>query len=81
MASIKGIALEGDVAGAGRRIGIVRARWNAVVIDALVKGARDELLRCGVAEADIVEVQVRPSSSVPPSTTAYAGGTAVAPTA
>jgi 6,7-dimethyl-8-ribityllumazine synthase len=59
MASIKGIALEGSVAGAGRRVGIVRAKWNATVIDALVKGARDELLRCGVAEADIVEVQVR----------------------
>jgi hypothetical protein len=56
---LKGITLRDSVPAAGRRVGIVRTQWNAAIIDALVAGARDELRRQGVAEADIVELSVR----------------------
>jgi len=54
---VKGITLLPSMDGAGKRVAIVRTRWNATVIDALVAGARDELARCGVAAADIIEIQ------------------------
>lgn len=68
---IKGIGLEGTFEGRGRRVGIVRTRWNTTIIDALVKGARDELARCGVAEKDIIEVQASFSSAVQPGHNCY----------
>lgn len=40
--------------GAGLRIGIVHARWNATVIEPLVAGAKAKLLECGVKESNIV---------------------------
>lgn len=40
--------------GAGLRIGIVHARWNAGIIDPLLEGTRAKLLASGVAAADIV---------------------------
>ena len=56
---IKGISLEQRLAGVGRRIGIVHTQWNSEIIRALVSGARDELLKHGVAEDDIVTLSVR----------------------
>ena len=41
--------------GAGRRFALVVSEWNREVTDALRQGARETLLRYGVAEADIVE--------------------------
>lgn len=59
MAGVKGIQLLPSMNGEGKRVAIVRTRWNATVIDALVSGAREELQRCGVKPEDILEVQVR----------------------
>lgn len=72
--SIKGLApLAAPVSGAGRRVAIVRTRWNATVVDALVAGAREELLRCGVSESNIVELQVPGAYELP-----FAASSAVA---
>lgn len=47
--------------GSGLRIGIVHARWNKTVIEALVTGARETLKKAGVQEQNIV-VQTVPGS-------------------
>lgn len=44
--------------GRGLRIGIVQARFNQGITDALAKACREELLALGVAEADITLEQV-----------------------
>lgn len=44
--------------GAGRRFALVVSEWNRSITDALRQGARETLLRYGVAEADIEEVWV-----------------------
>jgi 6,7-dimethyl-8-ribityllumazine synthase len=41
--------------GAGRRFALVVSEWNREITDALRSGARDTLLRYGVAATDIVE--------------------------
>jgi 6,7-dimethyl-8-ribityllumazine synthase len=41
--------------GAGRRFALVVSEWNREMTDALRQGARETLLKHGVAEADIVE--------------------------
>ncbi len=45
----------GVPSGAGRRFALVVSEWNSEVTSALLKGARETLLKHGVAEADIVE--------------------------
>ncbi len=45
----------GVPSGAGRRFALVVSEWNEEVTDALRKGARETLLKHGVAERDIVE--------------------------
>ncbi|OAA64906.1 6,7-dimethyl-8-ribityllumazine synthase [Cordyceps fumosorosea ARSEF 2679] len=60
MSSLKGPTPQ-QHAGAGLRIGIVHARWNATVIEPLVAGAKAKLLACGVKESNIV-VQSCPGS-------------------
>lgn len=59
MSGVKGIQLLPSMNGEGKRVAIIRTRWNATVIDSLVSGAREELERCGVKNYDILEVQVR----------------------
>jgi 6,7-dimethyl-8-ribityllumazine synthase len=72
--SIKGLApLAAPASGAGKRVAIVRTRWNATVVDALVAGAREELLRSGVSEGDIFELQVPGAYELP-----FAASSAVA---
>lgn len=44
--------------GAGRRFALVVSEWNRSITDALRQGARETLLRYGVAESDIEEVWV-----------------------
>ena len=58
-AQLKGISLVSQLQGAGRRVGIVHTQWNAEVVDALVGGAREELLKHGVKTDDIVTISVR----------------------
>jgi 6,7-dimethyl-8-ribityllumazine synthase len=44
--------------GAGRRFALVVSEWNRSITDALRAGARETLLRYGVADVDIDEVWV-----------------------
>jgi len=44
---------EGSLSGAGLRIAIVATRWNDFIVDRLVAGAKDALLRHGVDEGRI----------------------------
>ncbi|KAL2020173.1 hypothetical protein VTK56DRAFT_8697 [Thermocarpiscus australiensis] len=47
--------------GSNLRIGIVHARWNDIIIEPLLAGAKAKLLECGVKESNIV-VQTVPGS-------------------
>ncbi|MEJ8809974.1 6,7-dimethyl-8-ribityllumazine synthase [Variovorax ureilyticus] len=60
-------ANKGDVEldGKGLRIGIVQARFNADITDALAKACRDELAALGVGDADIDHVRVPGALEVP----------------
>ncbi|KAK1996871.1 6,7-dimethyl-8-ribityllumazine synthase [Colletotrichum falcatum] len=51
--------------GSALRIGIVHARWNATIIEPLVKGAKEKLLACGVKESNIVLQSVPGSWELP----------------
>ncbi|MDO5288865.1 MAG: 6,7-dimethyl-8-ribityllumazine synthase [Pseudomonadota bacterium] len=51
--------------GSGLRIGIVQARFNASVTDALHAACRAELLALGVREADITHLSVPGALEVP----------------
>jgi 6,7-dimethyl-8-ribityllumazine synthase len=62
----------GDLAGAGRRFGIVAARFNDRVGNALVAGAVDCLRRHGVAPADVHLVTVPGAWEVPQAVSALA---------
>ncbi len=44
---------EGMLVGTGLRIGLVATRWNDFIVGNLVSGAKDALVRHGVAEEDI----------------------------
>ncbi|TDZ21914.1 6,7-dimethyl-8-ribityllumazine synthase [Colletotrichum sidae] len=51
--------------GSNLRIGIIHARWNATIIEPLVKGAKEKLLGCGVKESNIVVQSVPGSWELP----------------
>jgi 6,7-dimethyl-8-ribityllumazine synthase len=51
--------------GRGLRIGLVRSRWNAKVVDRLDAGVRRGLTALGVAESDLVAVSVPGSFEIP----------------
>ena len=59
----KGSVVELD--GKGLRIGIVQARFNEDITNALAKACRDELAALGVAESDIDHVSVPGALEVP----------------
>jgi 6,7-dimethyl-8-ribityllumazine synthase len=50
--------IEGDLSARDLRIGIVAARFNEFVVDSLVRGAVDALIRHGASEKDITLVRV-----------------------
>lgn len=58
-------SLPDAIDGAGLRIGIVRARWNAAIVDRLVEGARRGLRATGVSDDAVVELSVPGSFEVP----------------
>lgn len=58
-------ATRSDMNGTGLRIGIVQARFNPVITDALAQACRDELLALKVALADIQHEQVPGALEVP----------------
>jgi 6,7-dimethyl-8-ribityllumazine synthase len=57
--------ISGAFQGAGRRFGIVASRFNGRLVDLLVGGAVDCLLRHGVAAADLTVVRVPGAWEIP----------------
>lgn len=60
----------GDLAGAGRRFGIVASRFNQRIGEALIAGAADCLRRHGVAPDDVLLVTVPGAWEIPQALTA-----------
>jgi len=58
--------LEGDFSSPAGRFAVVAARFNAIVVDALLNGALDGLRRHGVADDRIDVVRVPGSFEIPP---------------
>ncbi|KAF2454810.1 6,7-dimethyl-8-ribityllumazine synthase [Lineolata rhizophorae] len=65
MASLKGPGEAKAYDGSNLRIGIVHARWNSAIIDALVSGAKQSLAAAGVKEDNIVVQSVPGSYELP----------------
>jgi len=58
--------LEGSpIAAAGLRLWLVASRFNALVVEPLIRGAEDALLRHGVKPADITLVRVPGAWEIP----------------
>jgi 6,7-dimethyl-8-ribityllumazine synthase len=53
------------LSGAGLRIGVVRARWNADIVDRLAQGVGRGLAALGVDPADVVDLTVPGSFELP----------------
>jgi 6,7-dimethyl-8-ribityllumazine synthase len=60
-----GRLFEGNLVAVGLRVGIVVARFNSLITSQLLEGARDGLLRHGVAEANIDVAWVPGSFEIP----------------
>jgi 6,7-dimethyl-8-ribityllumazine synthase len=60
-----GASYEGSLDGGGHRYALVASRFNRIVTDLLVAGARDELRRHGVAEDDVDTAWVPGSFELP----------------
>ncbi len=61
----KGAAAPVGLDGRGLRIGVVRARWNAGIVERLAEGVRRGLAGLQVADSDVVEVMVPGSFELP----------------
>ena len=57
--------IEGQLSAVGMRVAIVAARFNEFVVDALVKGAEDCLVRHGAKESDIHIIKVPGAFEIP----------------
>ena len=51
--------------GSGLRVGVVRARWNAAIVERLADGVESGLKALGVVADDVVEVSVPGSFEIP----------------
>ncbi len=60
-----GQTFQGGVDGRGRRVAVVVSRFNRLVTDPLLAGAREELARHGVAETDVDVAWVPGSFELP----------------
>lgn len=64
--AVKGLGkIDQQYDGSNLRIGIIHARWNSVIIDALVNGAIKRMLSLGVKEENIVVETVPGSYELP----------------
>ena len=66
--------LAGDLKAAGKRFGIVVARFNAFITERLLDGALDALRRCGATDKDIEVARVPGSFEIPAAARAMAEG-------
>ncbi len=57
--------LEGNLQGAGRKIGIIVSRFNSFISEKLLEGAIDSLVRSGVKERDIDVARVPGAFEIP----------------
>lgn len=57
--------LEGELDGTGLKLGIVLSRFNSMVTERLLSGAKDKLTRLGVAEKDLEVAYVPGSFELP----------------
>ncbi len=57
--------VEGNLIAQGMKIGLVVGRWNEFIVDALVKGAKETIIRHGGSEADIDQVMVPGAFEIP----------------
>ena len=57
--------IEGNVVGTGLRVGIVAARFNEFIVNKLVSGAQDALVRHGVNDDDIDVAYVPGAFEIP----------------
>ncbi|KAH6867005.1 6,7-dimethyl-8-ribityllumazine synthase [Alternaria rosae] len=65
MATIKGPGAPKTYDGSGLRIGIIHARWNTKIIDALLEGTKRKLKEAGVKDENIVVQSVPGSYELP----------------
>jgi 6,7-dimethyl-8-ribityllumazine synthase len=65
VAGDKGAGAPEGLDGTGLRIGVVRARWNAHIVDRLAQGVGRGLAGLGVEPADVVDVTVPGSFELP----------------
>ncbi|KAF2499746.1 6,7-dimethyl-8-ribityllumazine synthase-like protein [Lophium mytilinum] len=65
MATLKGPGAPKSYDGSGLRVGIVHARWNNKIIDALLSGAKKSLADAGVKKENIVIQSVPGSYELP----------------
>ncbi|CCE61114.1 hypothetical protein TPHA_0A00290 [Tetrapisispora phaffii CBS 4417] len=64
--AVKGLGqIDQQYDGSKLRIGIIHARWNRVIIDALVKGAIERMRELGVKEENIIVETVPGSYELP----------------
>jgi 6,7-dimethyl-8-ribityllumazine synthase len=59
------VSIEGTLTGAGRKFGIVAARFNGRLVDDLLAGAVDCLVRHGVSRSDLTLVRVPGAFELP----------------
>ncbi|KAJ4370585.1 lumazine synthase [Neocucurbitaria cava] len=65
MAALKGPGAPKSYDGSGLRIGIIHARWNTTLIDALLDGTKKALAQAGVKDENIVIQSVPGSYELP----------------
>ncbi len=63
MSSVK--TIEADMIVRGARFGLLVARWNSFVVESLLEGAIDALVRHGAAQSDIQIVRVPGAFEMP----------------
>ncbi len=56
---------EGNLQGAGRKVGIIVARFNSFISEKLLEGAIDSLVRSGVRDEDIEVARVPGAFEIP----------------
>ena len=66
--------IEGNLSGAGRKLGIVVARFNSFISEKLLEGAIDALVRSGVDSKDIDVARVPGAFEIPLATSDWPGG-------
>ena len=54
-----------ELDGSGRRIALICARWNDVIVNRLENGAREALVGAGVVKDDIVSIKVPGALEIP----------------